>query len=77
MSFLDLETGEETIEDPRLESLEGSNWERVDHEPTLDDPEVFDYFRNKETGEVINSDPRLLPEALKARGVYLTTFCLV
>jgi hypothetical protein len=34
-------------------------------------------FRNKVTGEEINSDPRLLPEELVARGIRLQTIKLV
>jgi len=35
------------------------------------------YFRNCETGEVMDSDPRMSPEALKERGVDIKTFHLV
>ena len=75
--FFNTETNESTIEDPRLEPLEGTGWERMDYEPRDADPDLFDYFRNKKTGEVMNSDPRLLPENLKARGVPLEEFELV
>lgn len=75
--FYNTDTGERTEEDPRLASLAGSDWARFDREPDPDDPQVFDYFRNKKTGEVMNSDPRLLPESLVARGVPLETFTLI
>jgi len=68
------DTGEYTYDDPRLGSL--GDWKRIEHETEHDDPEIFEYFRNKTTGEVMNSDPRMLPDALKARGVNLTTFVL-
>lgn len=73
------ETGELTVEDPRLEPLVG--WQRVSVEElgrdlTGDDPEVYDFFRNMEDGRIVNSDPRLEPEALKSRGVNLETFVL-
>ncbi|KAL8365197.1 hypothetical protein RB595_004145 [Gaeumannomyces hyphopodioides] len=78
-----------TREDPRLMKvpLPGA-WERLrgrrgsgeqdgDGEEA-DDPEMFDYFRNRDTGEVVNSDPRMMPEALEARGVSgLQRFALV
>ncbi|KLU88072.1 hypothetical protein MAPG_07059 [Magnaporthiopsis poae ATCC 64411] len=80
--FLDSATGLRTDEDPRLPPLPPP-WEAVDNvaaakrlERTLDDPFVFRRFRNKETGEVVNSDPRMLPDALRARGVPLEFFTL-
>lgn len=69
-------TGVLTEEDPRLDSLP-VEWERVQADRTPDDPLVFALFRNKVTGEVMNSDPRLLPEALKEHGVDLKTFQLI
>ncbi|CCT64715.1 related to heterokaryon incompatibility protein [Fusarium fujikuroi] len=72
-------TGELTAEDPRLEPLVG--WQRVSLEElgrdlTGDDPEVYEFFRNMEDGRIVNSDPRLEPEALECRGVNLETFVL-
>jgi hypothetical protein len=75
--FYNRDTKELVQEDPRLEGTNLGNWERFDHEPEPDDPPVFDYFRHKETGEVINSDPRMLPKALEARGVKLESFMLI
>ncbi|KAF5677435.1 heterokaryon incompatibility protein [Fusarium denticulatum] len=77
--YHNLETGELTAEDPRLEPLAG--WQRVSVEElgrdlTGDDPEVYDFFRNMEDGRIVDSDPRLEPEALKSRGVNLETFIL-
>ncbi|KAF5543892.1 heterokaryon incompatibility protein [Fusarium mexicanum] len=73
------EPGELTAEDPRLKPLVG--WQRVSLEElgrdlTGDDPEVYDFFRNIEDGRIVDSDPRLEPEALKSRGVNLETFIL-
>ncbi|KAF4342400.1 heterokaryon incompatibility [Fusarium beomiforme] len=73
------ETGELTAEDPRLEPLEG--WQRIsledlERELTGDDPEVCDFFRNTKDGRIVDSDPRLEPEALRRRGVNLETFVL-
>lgn len=73
-------TGESTCEDPRLEP--DPVWERIDledlgRERSGDDPGIFDFFRHRETGEIRNSDPRLLPEALEKRGVKLEKFKLI
>lgn len=63
-------------EDPRLGDLP-EEWERINVEKKYGDPLLFAPHKNRVTGEVINSDPRLLPEALAARGVKLRTFRLV
>lgn len=42
-----------------------------------DDPVFYMQFYNSETGTAQNSDPRLTPEKLRARGVPLRTFDLV
>jgi hypothetical protein len=76
-TYLHLGSGVASPEDPRLQSLDISDkWERVPHEWDADDPALFEYYRNKRTGNVLNSDPRLLPSALKERGVSLGTFNL-
>jgi len=72
--FRNMETEEKTKEDPRLEPLTG--WKRIPHRPCADDPLWFDYFKNLKTGEVMNSDPRLLPDSLRRRGVKLEYFAL-
>ncbi|KAL6707898.1 hypothetical protein ACN47E_003572 [Coniothyrium glycines] len=61
-------TGLVTAEDPRLEALP-PQWERV-----VEAPETF---RNVGTGEVIDHDPRMSVDVLKARGVGLESFMLV
>lgn len=73
--FFHPRTGETTCEDPRLEPLQ--KWLRTDREPDGDDPIHFDFFENRETGIVVNYDPRLEPEALEKRGVQLENFVLV
>ncbi|KAK1753786.1 heterokaryon incompatibility protein-domain-containing protein [Echria macrotheca] len=78
--FFNAETKEVSMEDPRLEP--SSLWERIaeedlERELTGDDPEVCSFFRNKDTGETMDSDPRMLPDALRARGVDLQGFTLV
>ena len=57
--------------DPRLEPVP-DQWECLEN----DAPFLFQKWKNKETGEIINSDPRLLPQALIERGVKLQTFAL-
>lgn len=69
-------TGVVIEEDPRLDPLP-PEWERVQADRTPDDPVACALFKNKVTGEVMNSDPRLLLEALAQRGVDLKTFQLI
>ena len=73
--YLNQRTFEETSEDPRLGPLP-PGWERLAYERSLDDPAIFELFSSSVTGETINSDPRLSPEALQLRGVKLETFQL-
>jgi hypothetical protein len=73
--FLNTKTKEKTMEDPRLEP--SPEWERIERELDRDDPTLYDFFRHKETGEIINYDPRLEPDKLEAEGVELTWFSLV
>lgn len=70
------DTGAGTFEDPRLGPLT-EYWESIEQDRTPDDPILFAPHRNKVTGEVINSDPRLLLEALLTRGVKLQEFQLI
>ncbi|KAI1775079.1 heterokaryon incompatibility protein-domain-containing protein [Hypoxylon cercidicola] len=74
--FMNNITGERQRDDPRL-GPDPEGWERLPLERTPDDPMNFVRFRNKETGEVVNWDPRLTPEALTAKGVKLENFRLV
>ncbi|KAK4223690.1 heterokaryon incompatibility protein-domain-containing protein [Podospora fimiseda] len=66
-----------TKDDPRLGALP-EGWESVkEHrERTGDDPFVYRWFRNVETGEEINWDPRMSIDALKKRGVNIEMFSL-
>jgi hypothetical protein len=57
--------------DPRLGPV-SDDWENLEN----DDPHRIQKWKNKGTGETINSDPRLLPQALIKRGVKLQTFAL-
>jgi hypothetical protein len=74
--FLNHETGEITQHDPRLDVLP-QQWHEVAEEDNARFEIYTQHYENKTTGEVINSDPRLLPEALEARGVHLETITLV
>ncbi|KAL9618636.1 MAG: hypothetical protein Q9160_006677 [Pyrenula sp. 1 TL-2023] len=65
----------ESEKDPRLGPVP-PDWEMVDRERTPDDPFHFSCFRNKQTGGVINWDPRMEPKELEKRGVKLQTFRL-
>ncbi|CCC09331.1 hypothetical protein SMACR_05254 [Sordaria macrospora] len=77
--FFNPDANELSDEDPRLPSLELEGiWERLDGiKRTADDPVVFQRFRNKLTGETISHDPRMEPDALRARGVDVRAFNLV
>ena len=67
---------QDTIHDPRLGPLpEGWRW--IETVRTNNDPFIFETFENSVTGEKMNSDPRMLPDALRARGVKLDWFELV
>ncbi|KAK4162996.1 heterokaryon incompatibility protein-domain-containing protein [Cladorrhinum sp. PSN259] len=74
--FYNKDTKAFSDDDPRLPPLEG-NWEHAHRKSTDEDPQFFQCFRNKITGEEIVWDPRMVPEALKARGVKLEEFTLV
>jgi hypothetical protein len=50
---------------------------RVPAVRTPEDPILLTRFRNKDTGELVNWDPRLLPEALEARSVKPRKFELI
>jgi hypothetical protein len=66
----------DTVEDPRLGPLP-HGWWRENYERLVGDPEIFQKFRNIDTGEVVNYDPRLSPETLELAGVALQAFKLV
>ncbi|KAH4013036.1 hypothetical protein HBI73_211990 [Parastagonospora nodorum] len=75
-SFLNHQTKVCTTQDPRLGPLP-LEWEAVEKEYETRPPFYVQHHRNNVTGEFINSDPRLSPEVLKARGVDVTTIVLV
>lgn len=70
--FLDSDTGETHVEDPRRGTLP-AGWRIMNH----DRDDAFNWYGNDITGEVSGRDPRLEPDALRARGVDLQEFRLV
>jgi hypothetical protein len=64
--YFNPETNAISDEGPRLDPL--FEWERIEVGRTGDDPDTFQSFKSKITGEILTSDSRLLPEAIKARG---------
>jgi hypothetical protein len=74
--FHDQVTQKKFAEDPRLGPLP-EDWKPIRAEHRLWPNKTVDAFQNTTTGEILHSDPRLLPGALRARGVTLETFTLV
>ena len=75
-AYWNSETNSASRDDPRLGELP-AEWERITQRRTPDDPILFAPHRNKLTGEIINSDPRMLPNNLRKRGINLEMFPLV
>jgi hypothetical protein len=75
-TYVNTSTEHRYSEDPRLPPLD-SNWAKITRQRTQDDPHFLQWFRNEDRGQVMNSDPRLLPETLIKRGVALEYFKLV
>ncbi|CAO2653288.1 Nn.00g026990.m01.CDS01 [Neocucurbitaria sp. VM-36] len=74
--FFNSETQNLSEEDPRLGKLP-YDWEKFDRGWEYGDPENAQWYRNTTTGEIINSDPRMSPEALEARGAKVQTITLI
>jgi hypothetical protein len=75
-TYYNTATNTTVYEDPRLGPLPPP-WVAI---PKNVDEEPYPWrtiFRNSDTGEEMEFDPRLLPESLRARGVPLRTFHLV
>ncbi|KAJ4361876.1 hypothetical protein N0V83_010817 [Neocucurbitaria cava] len=62
------ETENLSEEDPRLADLP-HDWEEFEREWEYGDARNAKWFKNTKTGRILNSDPRMHPEALKPRGV--------
>ncbi|KAI2607991.1 HET-domain-containing protein [Hypoxylon sp. NC1633] len=78
LHYINKDTGDSSGDDPRLDEIPiPPEWEPMEWKTTRADPYYCRMFRNKETGEVINSDPRLFPEALVERGIPVKTITLV
>ena len=71
-AFLNHQTGEFQVDDPRLGPLP-AGWYISDHEQK----DAYNLYANDETGEETRFDPRMTPEALTARGVEMREFRLV
>lgn len=73
MAFKNMRTGHIQIEDPRITEPLPAGWELIKH----NDEEYMQLFSNEEQYQSTSADPRLNPDALRARGVKLKTFNLV
>lgn len=78
-SYFNSDSNTTVFEDPRLgdyalppEWVPAPTWERC-----REDPVFCQKFKNQWSGQEINSDPRLLPVALTARGIKLEEIELV
>ncbi|KAL1861685.1 hypothetical protein VTK73DRAFT_6970 [Phialemonium thermophilum] len=74
-NFKNQSTGVITSEDPRVPPLLPP-WRALERERDPGCPAVWACFENTTSGEVIDTDPRMLPDALEQRGVKLETFKL-
>ncbi|KAN0117738.1 HET domain containing protein [Hyaloscypha variabilis] len=76
--YFSTETALECYSDPRLIEIPFTQgWEPLKGVQTNDDPIICTSFRHRESGEVINYDPRLTPEALKCRGISIKTLTII
>ena len=71
-AFVDRENGVWQIDDPRLGALP-DGWFKEEHPMQ----HVYHMFRDESTGSESSSDPRMLPESLRARGVDIREFQLI
>jgi hypothetical protein len=74
--FVDSKTQTRSTRDPRLGPLP-AEWKPIITKDRLWPSKRVEAFQNRDTGQILYSDPRLLPDALRARGVPLQTFTLV
>jgi hypothetical protein len=74
--FRNSQDGAKTQEDPRLGKLP-ENWEPIEKEDDARLRYTIQHYRHKITNEIINSDPRLLLEAVRARGIKVKTLVLI
>ena len=72
-AFINVKTGDVQVEDPRLGPLP-AGWRTIEHRRK----HAYNVFSNEELGVTATyTDPRLSPEALRARGVKLQEIRLV
>ena len=78
-TYINTSSHESQSEDPRVQRLQyyAPQWEKISRKRTQDDPYFLQSFQHKQTGEVMNSDPRLLPANLKQHNVQLESFRLI
>jgi hypothetical protein len=76
--YMDPTTSSLCSADPRLADVPVPEpWEPVKlWQWTNDDPTQCVKYRNTVTGEVINTDPRMFPDALRSRGLNLRNIVL-
>jgi hypothetical protein len=74
--FFNHKTRKSTTKDPRLPPLP-AEWKEVMTQDKLWPNKKVEAFENMNTGQILHSDPRMLPDALRARGVPLEEFALV
>ncbi|GAP85662.1 putative heterokaryon incompatibility [Rosellinia necatrix] len=75
-SYYDGGSDVDSEEDPRLPAL-SRRYQRADFVRTADDPIVATRYYDTQTESHINYDPRMLPEALRARGANLRDFDII
>ncbi|KAH8645762.1 heterokaryon incompatibility protein-domain-containing protein [Xylariales sp. PMI_506] len=76
--YVDNVTGIRYAEDPRLRHVPlPPEWQHMQWERASGDPICCNKFRNTKTDEIINYDPRLLPRALRERGINISKVTLV
>lgn len=73
--FIHRETGQKSFDDPRLGPLPQPWILKWNEDPLCTSRRVPVYI-NTDTGERLRSDPRLLPDAMRARGIQLESFIL-
>jgi hypothetical protein len=74
--FKNTETNECFYEDPRLVDMD-DDWECINEEAMKSSMYAVRRYKHKVTGETCVGDPRMTPDALRARGVPIETISLV
>jgi hypothetical protein len=74
--FHSVQDGTRTPEDPRLGELP-ENWEPIEKEDEARLRYTVQHYRHKITNEIINSDPRLMLEAVRARSIKVETLVVI